>query len=477
MSNNSMPVKSRAVFNAVKNTILKHELISSGDSVIVALSGGADSVCLLSVLCGLREELSIDVAAAHLNHMIRGTEADRDEAYAAELCTRLGVKFYAERCDVPLLAESEGISSEEAGRRARYEFLKRIAKEHGYGKIATAHNRNDMAETVLMRVIRGTGIDGLRGIKYNRGDGVIRPLLDVMREDIEAYCAETDLKYCTDSTNLSSDYTRNRVRNELIPMLKENFNPRIIDTLCVLSDNAAEDADFMNSYAERLYKRINSPMPHRKPTVLDITSLNMVGESIQSRLIRIAAREVMDKDYKPERTHITAVRKLLDKETGASVELPGGLRVNVKYGWLEFVTADEEKKQRESAGFCYEIEIGSNLGDDAPDIRFEIKEGKIKPEKNQMVINYDLLDGRSLSVRSRRAGDRMIFFKDGRTRKLKDYWIDKKISRSERNKIPLLCADNEVIAIIGDRVAETYKMRDNSKRGLVVTYGADYENR
>lgn len=459
--------------NKVRQTITEHSLLEEGDRVLVALSGGADSVCLLNVLYSLKDELNISVAAAHLNHMIRGAEAERDEAYAAELCTRLEIPFYAQRTDIPAAAKENGISEELAGRQARYRFFKELSDKYGFTKTATAHNKNDKAETVLMRIMRGSGIDGLCGIHYKRDD-IIRPILDVTRAEIEAYCEENRLDYKTDSTNESSDYTRNRVRNELIPFMRDKFNPNIIETLCSLSDNITEDAKFINSYAKRLYQRINSPMPHRKPTVLDIKSLDMLDRSIRNRMYAIASQEVMGKDYKFERVHYDTIESIIHKETGAGISLPDGLRVNVKYGWLEFVTEAEEAEQN-TGGFCYEIEPDADF--DNMDIKLEIVDASYKKEKNQMLVDYDSIEGRRLYVRSRKMGDKIVIFKDGRSRKLKDYWIDKKIPRAERNKIPLLCADKEIIAIIGDRVAENHKINNNSKKGLLITYGRSYENR
>lgn len=473
MNTDSSNKKTVLVHNKVKKTVEEHALIKKGDKILVALSGGADSVCLLNVLYCLKDEFNISVAAAHLNHMIRGAEADGDEAYAAELCTRLDIPFYAKREDVPSAAKKKVISEELAGREARYEFFDELSAKYGFDKVATAHNKNDNAETVMMRIIRGTGIDGLCGIKYKR-DNIIRPILDITRDEIEGYCNENKLEYKTDSTNESTDYTRNRVRNELLPLICKNFNPSIIDALTALSDNTREDAEFINSYAKRLYMRINSPMPHRKPTVLDIKSLDMIGRSIRNRLYALAAKEVMGDGYKLERIHFDLIDGLCQKETGAKAELPSGLRVSVKYGWLEFATeADEAEKK--SSGFCYEIELDDYF--EEMDIKLEVVDPARKPEKNQMILDYDLLEDKHLTVRSRKIGDKIVIYKDGRSRKLKDYWIDKKVPRSERDKIPLLCADKEIVAIIGDRVAENHKINNKSKKGLLVTYGTGYENR
>ncbi len=461
------------VHSIVKKTIADKSLVADGDFVLVALSGGADSVCLLGVLCRLKEQLNISVAAAHLNHMIRGEEAERDMEYAKKLCSGLGITLHTKSVNVPELAAKQGISEELAGRNARYDFFKELSAEFGYNKIATAHNRNDRAETVLMRIMRGTGIDGLCGIKYKREDGVIRPVLDVERADIEAYCAENGLEYCVDSTNLSNDYTRNKIRNELIPFIEQGFNPGITDTLCALADNSLEDAEFINGYAKRLYKRINSPMPKRYPNLVDIETLKAVDDSICTRLIRIALRDKMGDAYNPGRTHIDLIKNLLDKETGACAELPDGLKAYVKYGWLELTT--EADKQTDD--YCYEIEITDKLKAEDDGISFKITEENFKPGKNQMVLNYDLLEDKKLFLRNRRMGDRMVFFADGRTRKIKDYFIDKKIPRSERAGIPLLCTEDEVVAIIGDRVSEAYKPNKDTKKGLVITYESKNENR
>ncbi len=474
---NTNDLISKNIIQAVKNTIEKHSLIKKGDAVLVALSGGADSVCMLHILCHLKDEFELKIAAAHLNHMIRGREADSDEAYAAELCTKLGIPFYAERVSIPELSKKEGISEELAGRKARYDFFERICNLYGYNKIATAHNRNDKAETVLMRVIRGTGIDGLCGIKHKRGDVIIRPILDILRSDIEKYCEENNLEYCTDSTNNETEYTRNRVRKELIPFIQEKFNPSVIEALCVLADNSTEDADFINGYAERLYNRINNPMPKKKPTIVDIKTLDMVDIGIQNRIIRIAAREVMGSDYSLERVHTDAVRSLFKKETGSSVSLPGGLVACVKYGWIEFKTQKEAEEDADTKEFLYSVEIGNALPSGAPHIEFSVAENGYSPKRNQMILDYDKLEGKRLTLRNRRMGDRMVFFKDGRTRKIKDYFIDKKIPIKERNEIPLLCADDEVVAIIGERVSEKFKISENTKRGLVVTYEPKNENR
>ncbi len=465
------------ILDSIRMTIRRHTLLEKGDAVLVGVSGGADSVCLLHTLRSLSEELELRIVVAHVHHGIRGEEADRDAEFVREICQNWQIPFYLKKVSVPELAERENISLETAGRLARYRYFREICDKENVDKIATAHNRDDQAETVLMRVIRGTGIDGLSGIKYIRPDGVVRPLLDVTREEIEEYCKENNLEYCVDSTNNENDYTRNKVRNQLLPILKEQFNPNILGAIANLSQNMAEDGVFINGYAKRLYRRINSPIPKRRPVVLDIESLKMVEPAIRTRLLCLAAEDAMGKGYRPQRQHWEAVNALLDKETGALAELPGGLTVAVRYGWLAFETLEDREQQNEKNMIYESAEIGKSYITENGNITLELVEPIIKPSKNQMLIDYDKIKDIPLEIRSRKTGDRIAIYQDGKEKKLKDFLIDIKIPRQERDGIPLLCSGKMVIAVIGHRVAEPYKVTQNSKRGMVITYDTKDESR
>ena len=463
-----------AVLDTLRKTIERHQMFTPGDTVLIGVSGGADSVCLLHALNSLKEELGIRVAAAHLNHGIRGEEADRDAAFVKELCRSWQIPCYCKREDIPALAKEMDVSEETAGRLKRYQFFRELCMEEPFDKIATAHNLNDQAETVLMRMIRGCGIDGLSGIRYLRKDGVVRPLLDVERTQIEAYCKENNLAYCTDSTNKDETYTRNRIRHRLIPLLQEEFNPNIAGALATVAENVAEDGDFISGYAKRLYHRINSPAPGQKPVVLDIGTLAMVQESIRNRLIVLAAKDAMGKEYRLERGHLEAVNGLLEKETGASVSLPGGLTAVVRYGWLAFETAEEQAKlagREFTDGVHYEVEMGRTYEVGEYNISLELKEMPVLLQEHEMLLDYDKLAELPLTIRTRRRGDRIAVYKDGRERKLKDFLIDAKIPVTKRSQIPLLCSENKVIAVIGYRIAEPYKQDKETKRGLVIQYG------
>ena len=460
----------------VKNTINEYGMIGKGDKVLVALSGGADSVCLTHILTGLAKEMSFSVSAAHLNHGIRGDEAGRDESFSAEFCRKLDIPFYRKLVNAVEIAETERITVEEAGRKERYKFFDEICQEYGQKYIATAHNKNDAAETVLMRIIRGTGIDGLSGIKYVREDGVIRPLLKVSREEIEAYCRENNLEYCTDSTNLDTNYTRNKVRNELLPYLKENFNPNIVESLVNLSETARDDSEFINSYAKRLFKRLGSPMPNRKPVVLHIESISMVDKAIEARLIIAAAKEAMGEDFSLEKKHIRDILALKHKDTGASLNFSKGLTVRVMYGWLEFRNENlMEMKNTMGVGVDYitEIEPGNGYKIEGRDGTVYVKRvllSEYKKTPGDVLIDEEKIDG-TVFLRNRRKGDKMVVYSDGRSKKIKSIFIDMKIPRDKRDDIPLICQNDEVIAIVGGRVSEKYKIDKNSTKAWVIYYG------
>ena len=465
----------KTVIETVRELIKKQNMIEKGDRVLVAVSGGADSVCLLSILNFLAEELEITVFAAHLNHMLRGEEADSDEEYVNKLCKKMKIKLFAKRVDVKKVREDEGLTLEEAGRKARYDFFNEIKEKEKITKIATAHNRNDRAETVLMRIIRGTGLDGIRGIEYKRQDGVIRPLLDTDREDIEKYLGEQSIDYCTDRTNKDNDYTRNRVRNELIPYLKEKFNPSVVDSLIRFSDISGEDADFINGYAERLYERINNPMPSHKPYSLHIETFGMVEEAVKKRLIMITAKKAVGVDINLEYKHIKNIISITETDTELGIDLPGGLRVERQYEWLIFINKNEREIVKEDALFVKVMPLSSYFVESInKEITFKLVDPEIyKKNIREIMLDYDKLEGKELIMRSRLKGDRMVYFPDGKEKKIKKIFIDDKIPRADRDKIPLLCSDGEVADIIGSRVSEKYKVTKETKRGLVIEYGKD----
>lgn len=459
----------------VLQTIDKYNMVKKGDSVLAAVSGGADSVCMLHILNRLKADLGFTLGCAHVNHGLRGEAADRDEQFVKELCQDLGVPFYSKKFDVAAIAEEKKQTLEEAGRFVRYDFFGELKSLYGFEKIATAHNKNDNAETVLMRIIRGTGIDGLCGISYVRDDGVIRPVLDISRSEIEGYCAAHNLRFWTDATNADNDYTRNKIRNELIPYLEKEFNSGVTDSLVRLSANAEADSKFLNGYANRLYDRLGSPMTRNAPNTLHIESFKMLDKSIGTRILRLAADRSF-KGIKLEKRHIEDIFDLIEKPTGTAIDLPRGLKAEVDYGWLTFEGPnDKESVLTASDELFTEITIGETIFLDGigKSISFREELGSYKCSINEIAADLDKIGGQPLFVRNRRDGDRLVCFSDGRSKKIKNIFIDAKIPKKDREKIPLLATGNEIIAIIGSRVSEKYKITKDTERALVIKYGAD----
>ncbi len=458
----------------VLQTIFKYNMIDKGDKILAAVSGGADSVCMLHVLNCLKSDLGFKLACAHVNHGLRGAAADSDEQFVKSLCKKLGIKCYTKCTDVGALAKELGLTVEEAGRKARYDFFAELKEKYGFCKVATAHNKNDNAETVLMRIIRGTGIDGLSGILYKREDGVIRPILDVSREQIENYCNVYNLEYCTDATNFDNDYTRNKIRNELIPFIEREFNTKVSDSLVRLANSAEEDSNFIQGYTRRLYERLGSPLPGKTPNTVHIESFKMIERAIGARILRLAAAK-SSKDIKLERKHMDDIYGMLDKPTGTAIDLPCALRAEINYGWLTFDgPLDRGEFKLDTDRFFTEIKIGDSVYLDGigKSISLRLENAKVyKLRVNEIGVDIDKLGSQPIFLRNRRDGDRIVWFEDGRTKKIKSIFIDAKIPKKDRVKIPLLATGDEVVAIVGNRVSEKYKITKDSERILVIEYG------
>ena len=229
----------------IRAVVNKFNMINMSDTVVVGVSGGADSLALLHILKRLAADFSFSLVAAHLNHMLRRYEAEKDEQFVTSTCKEWGIKCFTKRTDVRELAKELKISEEEAGRKARYEFFTELMKEVKANKLALAHHKDDRVETIFHNIIRGTGMHGLKGINYVRDGFVIRPFLDVSKDEILNYCKEENISYREDLSNNNLNYTRNRLRHALIPFIQDNFNPNIAETILRMSDVIGEEDDFL----------------------------------------------------------------------------------------------------------------------------------------------------------------------------------------------------------------------------------------
>ena len=299
----------------VEQYILQHELISPGDKVLIGLSGGGDSVALLHILKSLCTRMGFTICAAHLNHGIRGEAAQEDAEFVHDFCDFYGIRVYGGYADIPRLARQRGETLEQAGRMLRYDFLEEAKAFFGANKIAVAHHMDDQAESILLHLVRGSGLRGLCGMAPRRGD-IIRPLLCLSKAEIESYLTNENLPYCTDATNFIAEGTRNKLRLETIPYLKREFNPRLVPSLCAMGEMLSEDESYLCQIAER---ELNAA---RREGGFDRAALSKLPRPILSRCIRAALNEI-GALTDAERGHIDSIIRLLSARTGARIEIPG----------------------------------------------------------------------------------------------------------------------------------------------------------
>lgn len=472
----------------VKNTIINNHLIEKGEHIVIGLSGGPDSVCLFHILCRLRDDMELRLYAVHINHGLRPGAADEDQNYAEELCARYQVPFRTFSFDVSRIARESGTSSEDAGRQVRYqsffETADKIENETGgVVKIAVAQNMNDQAETVLMRILRGTGTEGLCGIEYLRAErnrGIIRPLLDVSRTEIETYCRENGLDPRIDLTNLEPIYTRNKIRLELLPYLSENYNGNIVSALNRLSRIAKEDKDHFSRLTDAiLEEHAVYKDPEHAAFPLDI--LRGEHPAIRHRIImRIFENIGLSKDIAS--VHLEqADRVLKEGRTSASADFTAGYALGISYDTVEFY----KKAPCDSLDFEYEINMEgiTEISELNAVLRVKIlrrqdwtdlaeKSPKTGGGISTCRLSFDkiLESGRNPVLRTRKQGDYIIPLGMQGRKKLQDFFVDEKYSRTERNRVPILCLGPEVLWIVGGRISENYKVEDRTDRIILLEY-------
>ncbi len=325
----------------VLSTINKYHMIEKKDKVVIGVSGGPDSMTLLNVLNNLKEKLDIKIYVAHINHMIR-KEADEETEYVKKFCEKIGVDFYLKKIDVEAEAKQYKIGTEEAGRNIRYNFFEEVSNKVGANKIATAHNSNDNAETVLMNIIRGTSVSGLKGIEKIRDGKFIRPIIECNRDEVEEYCKENDLNPRYDKTNLENIYTRNKIRNLLIPFIKKEFNPNIIEGINRLSNIAFEEEQFINKIVEKEFNKlfvcVNNREDNKKEIILNMKGFNILDYVIKSKLVIYAITKVAGNATGIEKIHVDDIIKLCENNIGNKFLIPKkGIKVYVKKGKIFFI--------------------------------------------------------------------------------------------------------------------------------------------
>lgn len=455
------------MIDKVIETIENNSMFNKGDKVVVAVSGGPDSICLLHLLNSIKDRFGIEICAAHVNHCLRGAEADADEEFVREFCKQLNIDFYVKRVNVNRLAKEEKLSSEMAGRKARYDFFEEARKSFCGNKIAIAHNANDRAETILMRIIRGTGLDGMVGIKPIRDKIFVRPLINVSRSEIEKYCLDNGISPRIDKTNLERLYTRNKIRLDLIPYIVNNFNEDVVSALNRLSDIVSIDNDYIQKNADKKY---NSYCYQDKNNIIIKKEAFCEHEAILSRILRKAINELTGNVYNIEKQHISEVIHIQKIGTGKKTFLPNNIAVYNNYGDIHLsIKNDTIINNREVS----EINIKDSNEIQFDNFKFKMtllnSEASVKLAQDDFVKYFDAdKAGKNISIRYRKDGDKFTPLGMKVHKKIKDIFINLKIPREDRNKIPLVCFGMEIGWIVGHKISENFKIDDKTKTILKI---------
>lgn len=433
----------------VLSVIKKYNMLENCDRIVVGLSGGADSVCLLSVLNSLKAEYGFSLVAAHINHGIRGAEAQRDEESCKRLCESLNVPLEILHADIPTLSKQQGIGEEECGRIVRYDFFRSLAGERG--KIATAHNLNDNAETLLLNLVRGAGSKGACGIPPVR-DNIIRPLIETDRESIEKYCEENELQYVTDSTNLECEYSRNKIRIKVLPTLCE-INQNAVGALSGFASRMREQEAFLESVVNEKYALCvkNSVLYEAEFSALDIFLKK-----------RIAGR------FLSELSHGEVESKHID----AFLRFVGSGKTLVTGSAAEIVSRDGKifKKPEQAEQFSVDFSLDDKKVN-LPFCGISIEKYDTKDLQN---LNKDMLDNlidcdkisNTLILRSRKDGDKFTFSKRRITKTVKKLFNEDKIPPEVRNKMIILDSDGEVVWLRGYGTNKKFRIGADTKKAI-----------
>jgi len=452
------------MFDRVNDVIRKFNMINGGERIVAAVSGGADSMAMLHILRQLSNQLSFDLYAAHLNHNLRGDDAKRDAELVDCTCREWVIPLFFDSIEVKDMSKNLRISEEEAGRKARYAFFDKVLAETNGDKLALAHHQGDRVETILHNIIRGTGIKGLQGINYVRNGFIIRPLLDVSKEEILRYCKDNKVNYREDMTNFDQGYTRNRIRHGLIPYIRDHFNPAIEDALLRLSCVSKEEDDFLENHCGNIMTKHFEFSKGKGNISLDFFLSQHVA--VKRRLLRLAIQKLNHDLSCIELFHIDSIISMLeDSRHNSAIHLSNNIRAGKDYGFAWVSVASESKPIER---YEYALEIPGEIF--IPEFGVVITaalidDRKISYGKNPVYIDADALQG-SLVVRNRKKGDRFKPLGMNAYKKLKNYFIDKKISREQRDYIPLVQDESGIIWVVGHEINEDFKITKNTQRIL-----------
>ena len=453
----------------VKVYVERFHMIEPKDTIVLGISGGADSVCLLKILARWKEAWGISLRAVHVHHQLRGEEADADERFVRELCENEGIPCRVFHEDVQGMAQREKIGLEEAGRIARYRCFATVCEDVGGGKIALAHHQDDLAETMLHHLVRGTGMAGLCSLKPVSGNR-IRPLLCLEKEEILVYLKAAGQPWRTDSSNLEDDYTRNRIRHHVLEELKTEVNPRAVRHMAQLSEELEETRVVLAQVAAE--KRRQYVRKSEKGMLL-AEELKKEPDLIGRQIVHDLLKEISGKQKDFTRIHVEAVQELWNRKVGARRDLPYGMQAIRMYDGIYLERKAEKCETRDSeknAGIQMNVQSEGTESFQIGELTLTVSRtardfGEIPEKKYTKWFDYDRIK-QTLVIRHRQPGDRICLFDGGGSKKLKDYLIDRKIPAQKRDQLWLLADGSDILWIIGDRISAAYKVTAESQRIL-----------
>ena len=466
----------------VLQTIKKFDMLSSNDRVLIGISGGPDSVTLLNVLLSLKKRYNLSFFIAHLDHMLRGKESDEDVNFVKNLAQELGLPCEVKSCNLIKIARKEHLTLEETAREYRYKFYSETAKKFKANKIALGHNTDDQIETVLMRFLRGSGLEGLMGIPPIRGK-IIRPLIECNREEIEEYCKENKIEYRVDSSNEEVIYFRNKIRLELLPLLAKDYNKNIKGITLRLRNIVSEVSAYLSQETELLFKEVvrrESP----EMVIIDLKKFTSLPLALKRRIIRKSIEVVKGNLYSISFAHNNEILKLTEYQLGEKeIYLPDNLMAKKIYKKIMIYKKriSEDQTEEIPTPWEYDILIPGKTEIKSLGIKVEIRILDSADMKSSLYLTKKKSKGEflefidynkvklPLKLRNRRSGDRFYPLKMKDLKKVKNFFIDNKIPKSHRDLIPILVdSEDKIMWIMGMRLDDRVKINSDTKKMLCV---------
>lgn len=456
----------------VKQTIRKYNLLKKGERVVVAVSGGPDSTACLTVLASIAGDMDLELIVAHFNHGLRGKESDRDEQYSRRLAKKLGLLFCAGKLNKRIPAK--GVSPEDFYRRQRYAFLEKTASGHRAQKIALGHHLNDQAETVLLNLLRGSGLEGLKGFLPIRDGRIIRPLIEISGQEIISFLEQAGMAYCRDSSNESGQYLRNRMRTELIPFLKDKYNPRIEENLAQMAEILRREDDFIRQHTAAVAKKI---ILQKKTgyAALNIKAVKKIAEAIRWRLLKNVMEDLTLSGNGISFLHVQAVNDLVTKNaSGRRIALPDGIEARREYDQLIL----EKKRTRSPKNqYAYVMNVPGNIHVKERGLMIKATlvqnvKTNVPRKKNSVCLDWSKIEP-PLVIRNRRDGDRIQPLGMSGRQKIKKYFIDHKIPADQRDGIMLLVDRLSVVYMENGHMSDRVKLLPTTKTLLKLVMTPD----